>query len=134
MSNLSFSMFNQLNLVVSEIHRKHYHGVNKSSRYKIGVRVIAVVENNMLSHIIDFNKNRIIKTNQGNQSVTVSLASNESTLANDAMDAMTDAIKAVTSEHVLKAYEAANMLPHGWLTAKLEHIYKYTGRYVAVNA
>lgn len=128
---LSFQMFNNINNVVVALHGNFYKGGNKSSRYKIGKGIIAVIENNMLERIIDFNKNRIIKPNRATYTVQIMLLEKETTLAEDVIDKMTDAIKLVTTDHIIKAYEAANMLPDKWLQTKIDLIYKYSKMAVA---
>lgn len=130
MPTFSFQTYTSINNVVMALHSKMYRGQNQSSRYKIGKGIIAVVEDNMLSRIIDFNKNRIIEPDRVKYIVSVSVAGKESSLAEDVIEQMTDTIKAVTTDHIIKAYEAANMLPERWLLAKLDQIYKYAGRFV----
>ena len=125
--SLNFQMFNNINNVVIALHKKLYRGANKSSRYKIGKGIIAVVENDLVSKIIDFNKRRIIEPNRNKYTIEVSVLINESNLSEDVIDKMTDAIKSVTTDYIFKAYEAGKMLPDKWLTSKIDAIYKYSG-------
>lgn len=124
-SPLALQIFNNVSTVVLALHSKLYRGKNRSSRYKIGKGIIAVVENDSLSKIIDFNKNRIITANFAKHTVQIKLLENETTLAEDVIESMTDAIKAVTLDHVFKAYEAAKMLPEKWLKSKMDQLYHY---------
>lgn len=125
-SPLALQIFNNIGSVVLALHSKLYRGKNRSSRYKIGTGIIAVVENDSLSKIIDFNRNRIITANVVSYTVQIKLLENETTLAEDVISSMNDAIKAVTLDHIFKAYEAAKMLPEKWLKSKMDQLYRYT--------
>lgn len=131
MSNTySFQTYQHLNNVVVALHKKLYRGKNKASRYNLGNSVIAVVEDDQLAKIIDFSKQRTITPDRTKGVVMVQLLKNESSLAEDVRDKLTDAIKAVTTDHIIKAFEAAKMLPDRWLSTKLDLIYKYSSRCV----
>lgn len=132
MSNFSYAVFNQLGVVVEHIHMQQYRGKNKASRYKIAAGVIAVVENNCLNKIIDFNKRRIIKINPETKTTHLWLLTQESTLAEDVIEHMTPAIKKTSNVNMLALYEAADMLPTKWLSSKLDQIYKYSGRNINI--
>lgn len=130
MNTFSYNCFNNINNVVVHIHSKMYKGNRKASRYKIGVGIIAVVENDSVREIIDFNKNRRIVVNYFKNTLELFLAEKQSSLAEDVTDKIPDAIRATATEFVIQAYDAAGMLSEKWLLVKLDQIYKYTGRYV----
>ena len=107
-----------------------YKGKRQSCRYKIGSGIIAVVENDTLKEIIDFNKNRRVVVSHVKHSLELFLAEKQSSLAEDVMAQIPDAIRAISTDQIIQAFDAAGMLSEKWLLVKLEQIYKYTGRYV----
>jgi len=123
---VAYVWYRSLNNVVMHIHNAVYKGDRKSCKYKIGRQIIATVENDKVSKIVDFSKGRVIIPDHEKGTVKYMPMLNETTLAEDVQDRMQAAIRANTTLQVYKAYEVTGL--KYWVANRIEFIYKYANR------